>query len=473
MSVRITLARLGSRRGLDDLEPSCGVMDVRMGEKRYRIVVDCGMIPTNGPTLAQRSWNVPDLSCFEDGKPIDAVCITHVHGDHAGFLPALSRFMTPSAKVYMTVPSEAMIRKVLDDAFLKAGEAGTPPFDRQEIADIDRRIRKIWKPGATEILPSLAMFAWPEGHINGACSFTFQVNGKRIHFSGDRCSHEQPGVRGAVLLPEAWRPDVIANSDCTYGADPDADNRSWQEESDKGMSRCAETLRSGAPVVFCSYAVHRGGSISDQLSRWGVPNIAPVYLDGACRYHTDIAQDRTNHWSETTDTLLHLDGIRYIDIEKNRRDQAILDRAYAVVTTPGMGGPGGPIGFWRRQILPNPDALLVFTGYLAPETDGARILAACAERERTGIVPTLPFEGRGRSGPYIENLPLACKVLQIRIGSHDSRGKIIRWFEEYDPEIAVLCHGSSAAMASLEAGLQGGNRRVVRSDLEPTIDIEF
>ena len=65
------------------------------------------------------------------------------------------------------------------------------------------------------------------------------------------------------------------------------------------------------------------------------------------------------------------------------------------------------------------------------------------------------------------------QILQIRIGSHDSRGKIIQWFEGYDPETAVLCHGSTAAMASLEAGLQGGNRRIVRSDLEPKVEIEF
>lgn len=472
MATRIKLTRLGARRGQDDLEPSCGVMDVSMGGREYRIVVDCGMIPVNGPTLSQRSWNVPDLSYFEDGKSIDAVCITHIHGDHAGMLPALSRYMAKGAKVWMTVPSEAMIRKVLDDAFTQAGEVGTPPFDRLEISDIDRRIRRIFKPGATEILPGLTMFAWPEGHINGACSFTFQVAGKRIHFSGDRCGHSQPGVKGAVLLPGDWRPHVIANSDCTYGADPDSDDRDWRTEMDKGLDLCAQTLKNGAPVVFCSFGVHRGGVMSHELSRRGIPDLAPTYLDGSCRHFTDIVQDTANHWSDT-DTLLHLDGVRWIGHEENRRDEVIQKRAYAVVTTPGMGGPGGPIGRWRQKILPNPNALMVFTGYLAPETDGARILAAYAERQRSGIVPVLPFEGRGRNGPYTEYLPLNCQILQIRIGSHDSRSKIIDWFEGYDPETAVLCHGSARAMASLEAGLQGGNRRIVRSDLERTVELEF
>ena len=472
MSARITLTRLGSRLGADDLEPSCGVMDIRTGNREYRIVVDCGMIPVNGPTLAQRSWNGPDLPFFAEGRLIDAVCITHVHGDHAGFLPALSRYMARGAKVWMTVPSEAMIRKVLDDALIQAGEIGTPPFDRHEILDMDRRIRRIFEAGALEILPGLTMLAWPEGHINGACSFTFQAGPKRVHFSGDRCSHGQPGVKGAVLLPDEWRPHVIANSDCTYGADPDSDSRDWRQEMDKGLDLCAETIRKGAPVVFCSFGVHRGGVVSHELSRRGIPNLAPAYLDGSCRHFTDVVQDTANHWSET-DTLLHLDGIRWIDIDENRRDQAVLDRAYTVVTTPGMGGPGGPIGFWRRHVLPNPDALMVFTGYLAPETDGARILAADAERRRTGIIPTLPFEGKGRNGPYIEHLPLNCKILQIRIGSHDSRGKILDWFRGYAPELAVLCHGSTRAMASLEAGLHGEIPHIVRSDLQRTVEIEF
>lgn len=471
MTARIKLTRLGSRLGDHDLEPSCGVMDIRTEGKHYRIVVDCGFIPMRG---AEAAYNLPDLSHFDDGKKIDAVCITHIHGDHAGYLPALSRFLAADAKIWMTSTSEAMIRRVFDDAYVSAAKADTnAPFSPREVEDINRRVRRIFKPGASEVLPGIMMFVWPEGHINGACSFTFLVSGKRVHFSGDRCGHNQPGVKGAVLLPDEWRPHVIANSDCTYGADPDSDRRSWREEMDKGLDLCAETIRRGAPVLFCAFGVHRGGVVAHELSRRGLPSLAPAYLDGSCRHFTEIVQDAYNHWSEA-DTLLHLDGIRWIHHEECRRVDAVRDRAYMAVSTPGMGGPGGAACFWRRHVLPNPDALLVFTGYLAPETDGARILAAEAERRKTGGVPVMEFEDRDRDGqPRTERLPLRCRILQIRIGSHDSRGKILEWFRGYRPETAVLCHGSMEAMASLEAGLQGDVGQIIRSDRQKSVEIEF
>jgi predicted metal-dependent RNase len=164
-----------------------------------------------------------------------------------------------------------------------------------------------------------------------------------------------------------------------------------------------------------------------------------------------------------------------IDHEVHRRNYVLQDHdAYAVGTTPGMGGPGGAAAFWRRHVLPNPDALLVFTGYLAPDTDGARILQADAERRRTGVIPMMAFEDVDRSGRLrIARLPFRCKVLQIRIGGHDSQGKIIDWFRGYNPETAVLCHGSEAALASLAASLAGGIKQVVRSDLQRTVELEF
>ncbi|MFA5854509.1 MAG: MBL fold metallo-hydrolase [Patescibacteria group bacterium] len=476
MSIRIRLTRLGARRDVTGIEPSCGVMDIRWGSRIYRVVTDCGLIPVRAQETGQDpTWHVPDLSFFQDDIPIDAVRITHVHGDHAGFLPALAPYLSPKAKVWMTGPSEAMIGRVFEDglsAFSRSSR--TPLFDERDVALINQRIRRRFRPGPFEILPGITDYVHPEGHIGGACSFTSDVGGRIIHYSGDRCSHDQPGVRGALPLPPEWWPHVIANSDCTYGADPDSDQRTWQAEMDRGIEICAQTLKSGAPVLFCTFGIHRGGAVAHELRRHGVPDIAPVYLDGACRHFTEIALSDRGRWSES-DTLLQLDGVRMIDHEVHRRNYVLQDHdAYAVVTTPGMGGPGGAASFWRRHVLPNPDALLVFTGYLAPDTDGARILQADAERRRTGVIPVLTFEDTDPQGrPRVEKLPLRCRVLQIRIGAHDSQGKIADWFRGYRPETAVLCHGSEASLASLASQLEGDIDQVVRSDLQRTVELEF
>ncbi len=476
MSIRIRLTRLGARKDAHGIEPSCGVMDIRWGSRTVRIVIDCGLIPDRGSEpFSPPKWHLPDLSFFDDGQKIDAVCLTHVHADHSGALPLLMPYLAPRALVWMTTPSAATLHALYEDdrRYAARGEFnGSYPIGAS--MDIEARIQIIRRPGEYEILQGVPMLVHPEGHINGACSFSFRLGGKNVHFSGDRCSHDQHGIRGAQPLPEKWRPHVIANSDCTYGADLDSDNRSWQTELDRGVDQVAATLRAGAPVMMCAFGVHRGGAIAHELSRRGLPDIAPVYLDGSCRANTEIAMSERGRWSDS-DTLLHMGGVRWIDSESFRRSDVIArpdPNPYAVITTPGMGGPGGAASFWKRHILPHPEALLVFTGYQAPGTDGARIMAAVAERERTGIIPTLAFEDRDRRGPVIRELEIRCRVSQIRIGSHDSHGKILRWFEECAPETAVLCHGSSAALASHEAGLAGSIAQLVRSDLQGSCDIE-
>lgn len=473
----VRLTRLGTRHDEYGIEPSCGVMDIRTGTRHIRYVIDCGLHPLRAQQPGQEpGWHVPDVSHFQDGKKIDGVFITHVHTDHAGFLPALAPYLSKDALIWMTKPSEKMIDGVIQDGlrhFVRAGVA-RPLFDQRDAKVTLMRIRRFYKPGPHKLPSGITVFVQPEGHINGACSFTFRIGGKNVHFAGDRCSHDQPGIRGAGLLPKEWHPHVIANSDCTYGADPDSDRRTWQEEMDRGLEQCAQTLMSGAPVLFCTFGVHRGGAVAHELQRHGVPDIAPVYLDGTCRNFTDIALSERGRWSES-DTLLHVDRVRWIDEEEHRRVRVLQQHdAYAVVSTPGMGGPGGAAAFWKRQVLPNPDALLVFTGYLAPDTDGARILEADAERRRTGVNPVLAFEDQDPDGrPRVERLPFRCKVLQIRIGAHDSQGKILDWFRAYKPETAVLCHGSEAALASLAGSLEGDIPQVVRSDEQRTVEIEF
>ena len=473
MSTHVRLTRLGNRLDAYSIEPSCGVMDVYTnGVHAHRIVIDCGLIPVRNGDAPD--WQIPDLSFFKEGRPIDAVCITHVHGDHAGALPMLLPHLSTTAKIWMTTPSQAMLPYVLEDgvkAFARA-RAERPLFDIRDVESVRYRFRRFLRPGAYPLLPGVTAWVHPEGHTHGACSLTFKVGGRIVHYSGDRCSHDQPGVKGAPPLPREWWPDVIANSDCTYGADPDSDARSWRDEMDRGLEACAQTLRAGAPVLFCAFGIHRGGAIAHELGRHGIPSIAPVYLDGACRHFTEVATGDFGRWSEV-DTLLHLDGVRWIDREACPRFKASQDAAYAVVSTPGMGGPGGPGVGWRRQVLPNPEALLVFTGYLAPGTDGARILQAEAVRRETGLNPVLEFADTDPQGrPRLEKLPFRCRVLQIRIGAHDSRGKILDWFRRYRPETAVLCHGSEAALASLETELAGDLAQVVRADAQRSVDVD-
>lgn len=474
MSIRIRLHRLGRHQGTNDIEPSAGVMDILdQGAVKYRLVTDFGTIPKNDSIAAKRSFSGPEMSLFDDGIKVDAVQITHVHGDHVGFLPAIVPYLKPNARIFMTRPSAAMVEPIFADSLrINEMRGGSLPFNKHQLVEALNRISIIYQPGEIEMLSGLREYVHPEGHINGACSFTTRVGKLNIHYSGDRCTHDQPGIRGAELLPKAWWPNIVAGSDCTYGADPDSDLRHWPLEVEHGFDLARETLRHGSPALFFCFSIHRGGSIAHELERLGLHKVGKIFLDGGCRRFTKIAQSIEGHWSNC-DTPLIINQVRTVNHPRDR-DKILIYKKAAIIATPGMGGPGGIGTWWRRQIMPNPDAAMIFTGYVAPGTDGEKILQGAAERALTGKIPHLTFTVEDEDGqPYTEIIPLRCKVLQIRAGGHSPRLEILEWFKIYNPEVAVLNHGSSAALASIEQSLRGDIKHLIRSDLQSMVELDI
>lgn len=471
MSDRVRLHRLGQRLTDTDIEPSCSVMDVlgTKGEITHRVVIDCGLLPKPGIVIDGSGWHAPTLSLFEDGRPIDAVFITHVHTDHVGYLPALSKYLTKDAKVIMTRPSwNIMEHGFRDSLAVNQKRDSKQPFSIVEMGEIMNRGQIIYHPGEQEILPGLPMYAHPEGHVNGACSYSFRIGANRIvHFSGDRCGHNQAGIKGAASLPKSWHPHVIAVSDCTYGADPDSDFRSWEEEMKKGAALAADTLSRKQMILFFAFGIHRGGAVAHELCRRGIRS--RVFLDGACRYYAREQGNNSGQWCDLDETF---DLSHATPVLGKQRELLANAGNLAVITTNGMGGPGGPAMTWRRYVLPNPEATAVFTSYVTPNSDGAKILAAAEERKRTGRSVRITFYGTDEKGdPMTETLPIECRVEQIRLGSHDSRSGILNWFRQYRPEAAILTHGSKQAFDSLSAELKAEIPHLVRSDETPSISV--
>ncbi len=458
----IKLYRLGEHRGQDDLEPSCGVLDIcENGFVKYRIVVDCGVIMTP-----------PNLSLFEDGKQIDAVYITHMHNDHVGAVPMLAPYPAESARIFMTPPSKALLYHILKEGINVRKKNQTESwYSDQAMLDILQRAALIG-PGEAEHLSGIKVFIHPTGHVPGAYSATFRVGGANIHYSGDECGHAQPGVLGAELLPKEWWPQIVAGSDCTYGADANSDNRSWDSEMERGYNLIARVIKNGGRVLAPSFAFHRSTVFAHELLRRGITKIGGrVFIDGSARDHTRALCSKTSEWCNL-DQPYNLENAQFID-KKFANPGMIIERKmrkYVVITTPGNGGPGGPINFWRRHFLSDPNALIAFTGYVPPGTDGYEIIKAAKERdlaEKKGVPITLRVVEHygGHAGEVKDETHyLCCRVEQIRIGSHNPRRLIIEKFRTYKPEVAILSHGSKKSLQSIEAELSGEIKGLHRAD---------
>lgn len=478
MGLRVRLTNLGRWRDASSIEPSCKLLDILQESTVIkRGMIDCGALPRNFEDITS-GYHAPDLTYLDDGIPINFVFVTHGHGDHLGYLPAVTPYLAKDAKIYMTTPVVADAEELLPEGILLKTKRGIkPPYyvnQYHEVLDPERLVA-IDRPGEWEI-GGLKTWVNPELHANGSASPTFRVGKANIHYSGDRCSFGQPGIEGDkyLRLPKGWGPHIIAGSDCTYGADHDSDKRTWKGEMDKGYDICADAVKRGHPVLLFAFRKHRSGALAHEMQRRGLPDLGTVVLDGGAMKFAKIANSPQGRWCEL-DRPLVIDRITEVRQADREELASSFGRGWAVISTPGMGGPGGIGTFWRRRVLRDPNGVVIFTGYVAPGTDGAQILAAYKKWQETGVEQTLTFlvEDRDTGELVKERIPLRCRVVQIRTGSHDSRGKIVQWFCGYKPQVAVLSHGSPAALGSLEEELVPQIPHVFRADKVRTIELDI
>lgn len=472
MAKRLRLHRLGRHDASTDIEPSCGVLEILDGATvETRIVVDCGAGIRH--VAGKESLRIPDLALFQDGRPIDSVWLTHAHHDHMGCLPALIPYLAPDACVYMTRPTAAAMRRMYRTELDAKTPVGAPkPYTQAQVRETLQRIREIGSVGRHELLPGLPVWVHPAGHISGACSYTALIGQSRVHYSGDRCDHDQPGVLGCPGLPDDWRPDIVAGSDCTYGHDQ-ALKADWRSEMDRTAEVCREALERGERVLLYTFALHRAGAIAHELQRLGIADIGPVFIDGSAGDYARLFADSRYHWCDR-DRPFVIDRIGLITDRRDRESIRLSPGGYVIIAPPGMGGPGGIGSWWRREFLPDPDAVVAFTGYVAPGTDGEIVLRAAEERARTGQVQRAVFHEKDRRGQKQRvSLAVKCRIEHFRLGGHNDRQRTIQWFRDMAPKTAVLSHGCLGSLSSVEAELSGSIGRLIRADLEPTVEIDL
>lgn len=517
MATKIRISHLGSQAN-GDLAPSCCVLDIMADDRvALRFVVDCGAMAHEEPAKGELVF--PDFGFFADGKKIDAVLLTHDHLDHVGGLRELVKrgLLDSEAQIFGTKGTIAEIEQNYRFELLLTAQAAQERADAaqeereprpvpgalsEEDAQVTQetldRFLAIQKPGECEVL-GVPTLVWAAGHKYGACSFTFRIGSHHVHFSGDFSDHNQLGVPGRKPLPTEWRSNlIVAAFDCTYGAT--FETPSWASERDRLVEVVRTALRSGRPVGIFAFAQQRAGVVAQILAEAGITAEFPVYLDGGARQLTQLFMTREHLWLDEEQPFC-VPGIRMVgkkreryniaetgepgDPEEDRghrgkkpRQAKPSPKPYVVVFPPGMGGPCGPAGnFWRQKFLTDPNALVLFSGYVAKGTDGRQILDAAAKRAQERQVPILTFWEENRwavkedEKRFKVTMPLRANVGQIRLGGHGDRRAILSCIEENQPKFVVLSHGDSDALASIAAEVQKMGIQVVRSDRTPSVTL--
>ncbi|GMQ87708.1 MAG: MBL fold metallo-hydrolase [Gammaproteobacteria bacterium] len=342
-----------------------------------RILVDCGLFQ-GYKWLRERNWQPLPL----DIQQLDAVVLTHAHLDHSGYIPAL--YQQGFRKlVYTHHASKALCGILLPDsghiqeedakyyARHKLGKHASPqPLYDRAMAERSLELFEPVEFGETFTVGDITLHLQSAGHILGAGSLIVEAEGKRVGFSGD------VGRPNDVLMNP---PDVLPELDLlllesTYG------NRRHEETDpfEQLAEIVNETAQRGGVLLIPSFAVGRAQALQYILATLmheeRIPNM-PVYLDSPmaisvsdiyCHYSRQhrLNRDQCHHMCEVATYTRSVED-----------SKALADQRFPHIIIAGSGmAAGGRILHHLKRLLHNHRTTVLFTGYQAGGTRGAKML---------------------------------------------------------------------------------------------------
>jgi metallo-beta-lactamase family protein len=404
-----------------------------------RILVDCGLFQ-GLKVLRERNWAPFPI----DPRSIDAVVLTHAHLDHSGYLPKLVRegfagpvFCSPATADLCDIllkDSAHIAEKDAEYANRKGHTKHSPAMPLYTVRDAERaleQLRPVEFDTEINIGAGALMRMRRAGHIMGAAIVDLRWRGRTLVCSGDLGRYDDVFMHDPA--PVAHADYVIVES--TYG-----DRRHPKTDAMEALGAVIErTVRRGGTLVIPAFAVGRTQVLLYHLwmlKRAGRLRSVPVFLDSPmainatellCRHMEDHRfSPEACEQSCAIATYVH-------DVEQSK---AVTANPMPKIVIAGSGmATGGRVLHHIRAFGPDDKNTILFAGYQAPGTRGARLLAGEPEIKMFGEWVPIRAE--------IANLP--------ELSAHADADEIIRWLKGFaqPPRRTFIVHGEPAAADAL------------------------
>ena len=347
------------------------------GDKQ--VLVDCGLFQ-GYKNLRLMNWEPFPF----DPSQLDAVVLTHGHLDHSGALPLLVKsgfkgpvFATPGTIEVCGVllPDSARLQEEDADYVNRHGiskhKPALPLYTEEDAKRALRRMEPMPFEQVGDVVPGMRLRLRPAGHILGAASVELTVGKETLLFSGDL------GRPDDTIM---WPPTPIERADhvvveSTYG------NRLHDTHDGEAMlgEAIKRTAARGGIVVIPAFALGRAQALLYAIYRLkkshAIPDLpvflnSPMAIDMTEIYHRHRAEHRLS--VEECHGLCHV--AKMVRTVEESRALVAQHRPAIIISASGMA-TGGRVLHHLKALAPNERNTIVFAGFQAGGTRGARILA--------------------------------------------------------------------------------------------------
>ncbi|OAG31342.1 cleavage and polyadenylation specificity factor subunit 3 [Nematocida displodere] len=395
------------------------------------VMFDCGVHPAH--------VGVSSLPFFDliDPAEIDVILITHFHLDHAGALPYFTERSTFKGKIFMTHPTRAIFRWLLND-YVRVSNASSENdlFTEKELAQCYDKIIPI-DYGQEIGVKSVKIIAYNAGHVLGAAMFLVKSEDISLLYTGDYSREEDRHLKAAIIPPV---PIDILVSESTYGVQC---HQSKEERESRFTTGVSEIVKRGGKCLLPVFALGRAQElllILDEFweSRRDLQGIPIFYASALAKRCMAVYQTYLNMMNDRIQGMAEISNpFHFKHVQSIKNIEAYEDRGPCVV----MASPG---------MLQNGLSRDLFEMWCGDKRNGCIIPGYCVEGTLAKDLLCEPEEILSLRG---HKLVVRSSVDYISFSAHVDFIQNAEFIEGCKVSEIVLVHGESSEMARLKSAL--------------------
>ena len=409
-----------------------------------KLMIDCGMFQ-GLKELRERNWEPLPIEVSD----LDYVLLTHGHLDHVGYLPRLVKEGF-KGDIIATEPTLAITEIVLKDSGKiheeDAERAKKEGYSKHENPEPFYTVKEAeetltffksadegeWIDISEEIK---ARFNY-NGHIIGATFIELDIYGKRFVFSGD------VGRFDDLLLFPPKKPEKADYLfvETTYG------NRLHPKEEldDIFEDAIINALQNRGNIIIPSFAIERLQILMYLLWKYQKSEEIPpidIYVDSPMGNRVIQVFETYADWHHLPMNEFK-QMMRKINIVTSYKETwETIDNKKSKIIIAGSGMvTGGRVLTYLKQLIDEPETIVILVGYQAEGTRGRQLLEGSKE---------IKFFGKF--------YPVNAKVESIHsLSAHADQRELLLWLENIKnkPEQVFLIHGEPTAADAFRVKLQ-------------------